>query len=255
MKVIILLFTLLFSHLAIAQTTEIEKLLTLEQFDQAEVISRQQIIDNPTDATAWFWHGRVMATQASNSFFSAFSYATESLEAFKKAVELEPNNATFVMGLVTYYRNAPAIVGGGEEHARELIKQSYLRSPTNYQFQLQHGLVLFEEQKWEQAFELFQDMRSGNDVSERLMGHYQFARTSVFSGLRVPEGISAMNTYLAMIDNSDSSLPSAAWARVRLAQLYLKQGAVDEFQLLAEAREDHEEQALAEMWQALLDRD
>ena len=90
MKKIILMIVLLWSCCSNAQRSDIEKLLNMEQYDQAEIISQQWIRDKPTDANAWFWHGRVMAVQASNSFFSAFSYANESLEAFKRQSNWNP---------------------------------------------------------------------------------------------------------------------------------------------------------------------
>ena len=257
MKKIILMIVLLWSCCSNAQRSDIEKLLNMEQYDQAEIISQQWIRDKPTDANAWFWHGRVMAVQASNSFFSAFSYANESLEAFKKAVELEPNNPMMVMGLVGYYRNAPGIVGGGEAHASALIKQSYTGYPERYEFQLHYGLVLQEEKDWTDAFQLFERMMSAERLNERLMGYYQFARTSIFSESRTADGVTALNRYLKEITTlhkPDTSLPSADWARYRLAQLYAHQGAQQQFNELVKARDKHEEETLNEAWQSLLSK-
>ena len=255
MKKIIFMIVLFWSCCSNAQRSDIEKLLNMEQYDQAETISQQWIQDKPKDANAWFWHGRVMAVQASSSFFSAFSYANESLEAFKKAVELEPSNPMMVMGLVGYYRNAPSIVGGGEAHARALIKQSYIGYPERYEFQLHYGLVLQQEKKWADAFQLFEKMMSAEQLPERLMGYYQFARTSIFSESRTADGANALKNYLhdiATLHKPNAALPSADWARYRLAQLYARQGAQQQFDALVKARDNHEEQALSEAWQSLL---
>jgi tetratricopeptide (TPR) repeat protein len=61
-------------------------------------------------------YGR-MAQQA--SIFSALGWAKKCLRAFQRAVELDPTNVDARYSLFTFYRGAPAIIGGGEDKAAD----------------------------------------------------------------------------------------------------------------------------------------
>ena len=60
----------------------------------------------------------------SAGIMSAMGYAGTIRDAFKKAVELDPQNMEARFALQSYYMHAPAIVGGGTGKARSLAEQT-----------------------------------------------------------------------------------------------------------------------------------
>ncbi len=64
--------------------------------------------------------GRVYGAVAQNGgVFTGMKYARKVKDQFMRAVELEPGNLTYRTGLLRYYLQAPAIVGGSVDKARE----------------------------------------------------------------------------------------------------------------------------------------
>lgn len=51
------------------------------------------------------------------SIFSALGHARKCLRAYQRAVEIDPDNIAARFSLFTFYRSAPAIIGGGTERA------------------------------------------------------------------------------------------------------------------------------------------
>ena len=76
----------------------------------------------PSDSMIQDWLGRAWGERAETSFpLAAPGHARKAREAFEKAVRLDPANAVALNDLFDYYIQAPGIMGGGIEKARELI--------------------------------------------------------------------------------------------------------------------------------------
>ncbi len=76
----------------------------------------------PSDSMIQDWLGRAWGERAETSFaFAAAAHAKKAREAFERAVQLDPANATAMNDLFDYYMQAPGIMGGGIEKARALI--------------------------------------------------------------------------------------------------------------------------------------
>ncbi|MDB5933895.1 MAG: hypothetical protein JWQ01_1239 [Massilia sp.] len=74
--------------------------------------------------------GNALGSKAmSAGMMSAMSYAGKIRDAFKTAVELDPQNMDARFSLMTYYMQAPGIVGGGTGKAQTLAAQTALVNP------------------------------------------------------------------------------------------------------------------------------
>jgi tetratricopeptide (TPR) repeat protein len=76
----------------------------------------------PSDSMIQTWLGRALGERAETSFaFAAAAHARKAREAFERAVRLDPANTLAMSDLFDFYLQAPGIMGGGIEKARDLI--------------------------------------------------------------------------------------------------------------------------------------
>lgn len=238
--------------------------------DDAEELIKDALAMKPNDSNYHYWFASISGMQAGNaSIFSAPGYASDSKEHFIKAVELDPNNVQALSGLISFYTQAPSIVGGSIEKARTLsiklteldkkeglLAQISLHSkenetvkqlekseelanafPDSPEVLLRVGFSYQNAKQYENAFRIFSQASSvkmsESDASlskkekrsKRIASMdalYQIGRNAVLGGIKIDEGIIALETYLELTPNK--SQPSHNWAKLRLAALYLKQG-------------------------------
>ena len=82
-----------------------------------------------------FWLGQAIAADAQNSnVISQAMMASDILEEFKRAVELDSAHIPGIMGVIGFYTNAPGIMGGdikkAELQAKKLIELDEMRGRT-----------------------------------------------------------------------------------------------------------------------------
>ncbi|MBE7219981.1 MAG: hypothetical protein INR64_16045, partial [Caulobacteraceae bacterium] len=106
-------------------------LLSEAQLDDA-LPHCQAAADSPSPTSAAFlWLGRVEGGRASKAnALAAFGIARKVKAAFARAVELDPRNTDAVADLGEYLVEAPAIVGGGKDDARDLATRSLSTTPS-----------------------------------------------------------------------------------------------------------------------------
>ena len=76
----------------------------------------------PNSSMTFTWLGRAYGRRAETSFpVAALGYAQKTREHFETAVKLDPKNGEAVNDLYEFYIEAPAVVGGGMEKARNLL--------------------------------------------------------------------------------------------------------------------------------------
>ena len=262
--------SLLMANFAFANTpsTQVDQLLDQAKtligtdIDDAEEKIEEALELAPKRADVHFLCGQVMGIQASQSIFSALSYAGKSLDCFKQAALLEPQNTDYKYGLMMFYLGAPGIAGGDTELAWQQVndiaaldervgmraKLNYYRQtdddkaytqtmtsaqqryPDHAEFYYQYGLELQQQEQYEQALAQFtQATNAAIDDEEahfKLSALYQIGRNAVFSKQSVQQGIEALLAYVEAVP-ADTGLPSAHWAHFRLAQLYRLTSATD----------------------------
>lgn len=86
-----------------------------------DTLERAAALD-PGDSMIHTWLGRAFGRRAETSFpVTALGYAQRTREEFEKAVQLDGKNGEAVNDLFEFYLQAPALVGGGVDKARNLI--------------------------------------------------------------------------------------------------------------------------------------
>lgn len=90
--------------------------------DAAERAAEKAISALPNEPDVYLMHASIMGSQASNSIFSALSYAKKAVNSLNKAIELAPNSIEYREALVSFHLNAPSIAGGDTDIALQQIK-------------------------------------------------------------------------------------------------------------------------------------
>jgi tetratricopeptide (TPR) repeat protein len=95
------------------------------RFEEAVKLGEQCVAAHPQLSGCHVALGNALGAKAmSNGIMSAIGYAGTIRDAFKKAVELDPQNMEARFSLLQYYMQAPAIVGGGSGKAQTLATQT-----------------------------------------------------------------------------------------------------------------------------------
>lgn len=194
-------------------------------------------------------HG--MLAQRSN-MLAALGHARKARAALEKAVELAPDDIPTRLGLMTFYRQAPGVAGGGIDKAHsqadEVIKRDAFRG------HLAKGQLFQHEKKWAEAERSFREaarlapdsldppfaigqlnvlrenwgaaFAAYEEVLERypdnLAAMYQIGRVAALSGQRLDRGEAMLRRYLA--GEPIRGLPSHAAAHLRLGNIAAHRG-------------------------------
>ncbi len=92
----------------------------LEDWDRAESSCRKAVSLDPRNSRFHLWLGRVYGERAGRAnLLAAAVLAGKVRGEFERAVQLNPKDVDARLDLAEFYLAAPALVGGGEEKARE----------------------------------------------------------------------------------------------------------------------------------------
>jgi tetratricopeptide (TPR) repeat protein len=102
----------------------------LEDWDHAESSCRKAVSLDPENGTFHLWLGRVYGEKADRAnFLTAAGLAGKVRSEFERAVQLNPKDVDARLDLAEFYLEAPSIVGGGEQKAREQARQIATLNP------------------------------------------------------------------------------------------------------------------------------
>lgn len=86
--------------------------------------------DSPSAANNHLWLGRAYGQKAAHvSPFGGYKLAHKVAAEFRKAVQLDPNNVGALADLGQFDVEAPAVAGGGLNHAQDLVPQLQALNP------------------------------------------------------------------------------------------------------------------------------
>jgi len=211
---------------------------------------------NPKSAVYYDWLARAYGTQAQHaSRFKLPFLASKARNAWETALALDPENLDVRDDLVSYYTQAPGVLGGSKDKAREMASEikkrnafrgsmaaanlcaglkdttcverelrqmvtSYPDSPT-----VHASLAVFyaNQKQFDKAFTVL-DQRLRAKPNE-LLTLYQVGRTAAISGQHLDRGEQALKTYLA--SPIPERGPAPAGVHYRLGMIYEKKGAKD----------------------------
>ena len=151
-------------------------------------------------------------------FFSKMTWAKKCAAAYEKAVELDPSNLEARSSVMTYYQQAPSMVGGGIDkayaQAAEIKKLDATRGRIAY------ATLYVGEKKFAEAFtELGEVLKT---EPNHYLALYQSGRASAISGQRIDEGMAALAKCLELTPTKGS--PGHDAAHWRRGNLYEKKG-------------------------------
>jgi tetratricopeptide (TPR) repeat protein len=163
---------------------------------------------------------------------SKLSYAGRIRDAFARAVELDPDHHEARMALVQYYVQAPGIAGGSAAKAEEqaaILAQRHpahghwarallLRSAGRHDEAIaalgeaiagdpslrgayyQLGQVLQQAERWDEAFATYAALLEAHP--DEHAAWFAQGRTAAVSGVRLDEGLAALDRYQALTDGN-----------------------------------------------------
>ncbi|MCP3428857.1 tetratricopeptide repeat protein [Opacimonas viscosa] len=229
-------------------------LVRADDLDDAEDYINKAVQLEPDNANAFFIRGLIMGQQASQSIFSAMSYAKKSLESFEKAVALEPKNAEYRIGLFTFYIEALPIAGGDDDKALEqvavlesldpkraliaklqlatkqedsaridrLIQEGQTVYPEDVDILFNAAMIKQNQKDYTAALSIFQDLAKISLTPENqdtlLSAKYQFAKTTILANREYAQGLQAIEFYLEQTTLPDSA-EFVQWAKFRKANI------------------------------------
>jgi tetratricopeptide (TPR) repeat protein len=152
------------------------------------------------------------------SIFSKLGWARKCLAAYDRGVALDPDNLDVRRARCEFYRNAPAIAGGGMDKAYAEAGEIRKRDPLRGAQIL--GDLYVSEKKYPEAFALLDDVIAKNPDNKTLL--YQVGRLAAISGQQLDRGEAALRDYLQYTPTAnDPALYNAHW---RLGALFERKG-------------------------------
>jgi tetratricopeptide (TPR) repeat protein len=92
----------------------------MEDWERAESACKKAVSLDANNARYYLWLGRVYGEKADRAgFLSAASLVGKVRDEFQRAVQLDPRDVEMRLDLAEFYIEAPGIVGGGTDKARE----------------------------------------------------------------------------------------------------------------------------------------
>ena len=92
----------------------------MEEWERGISNCEHAVTIDPQNSTYQLWLGRLYGEKADrSSFVIAPSLAKKARTAFERAAELDPKNVEARMDLGEFYAEAPGIIGGGKDKARQ----------------------------------------------------------------------------------------------------------------------------------------
>jgi tetratricopeptide (TPR) repeat protein len=96
----------------------------MENWNEAVTYGERAVALDPSNADYHLWLGREYGRKAEASkVFAAAANAKKAKNEFENAVQLDPSNVAARLDLAQYYTEAPGIMGGGVDKARDQATQ------------------------------------------------------------------------------------------------------------------------------------
>lgn len=215
-----------FEALARAQPKEAEAFFYLgrlamrtRDFDAAVKHFEQAVALNPGSSAYHLELGGAYGNKAQNAgLLGKASLAGKSRTALEKSVELDPANLDARNGLIQFYTQAPAIMGGGMDKAHAqadaMIRLDAVRG------KIAKAGLFVREKKFDEAFALYEEtLQTQPDDYGAL---YQVGRLAAETGQRLDRGLAALQRCLTL--EPPAGQPGRAPTHWRLGNIWEKKG-------------------------------
>lgn len=251
----VLLSAVSIAHAALppAEIDPVRTLLRERKFAEAEAALVKLTVQHPTEPDAWAGLGDTQlrqdkAEEAVKSFekvvefapthsdyhrqlgdaygrsaqkagmFSKLGLAKKCKAAYEKAVELDPKNLNARFSLMSYYQQAPSMVGGGMDKA--YAQAAEIKQLDAARGRLAYANLYVAEKKYTDAFNEFEEaLRVTPDNYAAL---FQIGRLAALSGEKLDRGIETLKQCLAT--TPPAGQPGHDAANWRLGNILEKKG-------------------------------
>lgn len=188
-------------------------------FDTAIKFFEEAVKIDDKKAAYYLELGGAYGNKAQNSgLFGKASLAGKSRNALEKAVELAPDNIEARNGLVQFYSQAPAIMGGGMDKAHAqadaMIRLDAARG------KIAKAGLFVREKKFDEAFALYEDTLRTTPTDYSAL--YQVGRLAADTGQRLDRGLAALQQCLTL--EPPAGAPGRAPTHWRLGNIWEKKG-------------------------------
>lgn len=144
------------------------------------------------------------------SLLSQMSFAKKCRAALERAVELDPDNLDARQGLVDYYRQAPAFLGGG-------ILKAYTQAEEIRRRDLERGTLIlgqlyFADRRYDEAIALAQELVAVQP--DNYIGHYAIGRVAAEGGVQTSLGETHLRRCLELPPGQGDPSHAAVWWRL-----------------------------------------
>ncbi len=197
------------------------------------------------------------------SIFSAAGYAKDGLQLLQQATRLDPTDFEIQHALIGFYSQAPSIAGGDDEeaaklavlmqsknpvegtiakatlllndekveNAEQLINEELAKAPHAVDLLQLKAAILSSKEQDAAAFAVYQQAASlADNPNDKFGSLYQVGRLAAVKQQDPQQGIAALEQYLSFYADSDNR--QYAWAKLRLAQIYMQQKNFDQVSAL-----------------------
>src|SRR5271167_2208008 len=138
----------------------------MERWDDAVRYGERAVTLRPNDAYYHLWLAREYGEKAANSNpLTAATLARKARNEFERAVQLDPSSVEARLDVAEYYTEAPAIMGGGLDKARDQAAEMAKRNSAKSHLILAR-IAMKEKQFPEAENQIRQAIGEANDPAE-----------------------------------------------------------------------------------------
>jgi tetratricopeptide (TPR) repeat protein len=221
-----------------------------KEYDDAADFFEEAVDANEKVADYQEWLGNTYGTIAGDANpIKQAMLAPKMKSAWENAIALDPKNIEARKSLIQFYLQAPSIMGGSIDKAKEVAKQIvklnaaeghrslgniYMKEEKPAEAEKEYlemvkadpifvgGLSTFyvNQKQYDKAFALFEEAMKKNP--DDMIPQYQFGRASAISGEKMDRGEEYLRRYLKYTPKANE--PSHGGANMRLGQILEKKG-------------------------------
>ncbi len=153
------------------------------------------VVQMPREAEAHHWLGNAYAWAAAKAeLCDKPSLGKKCLAAYRRALELDPDNLPARFGLMNFYRHVPRLLGGGLGRARAEAEEIGRRDPV--QGLRAQAMLHAHEKDYDAAFVALDQVRRARPDDYAALA--LFGRLALESGRRHAEGVAALRRCLGL---------------------------------------------------------
>lgn len=156
------------------------------------------------------------------SLFQQLGFAKKCLASYQRAVALAPDRVEFRQSLFEYYRQAPAIAGGGGEKAA--AEAAAIKRLDPAAGRIAFATLYVSEKKYGEAFAQFDEVLATSPDDYTAL--YQVGRLAALTGHSIDRGIAALRRCLELTPPVGPAVPAPAHVQWRLGTLLEKKSDV-----------------------------